>query len=116
MRAKQQQKIHFSEMATSPQSGAESDQKRKKSMKKSEKIVLNTINTDSENESFDAYKEKETKSVKTGKVRESAAYSEVKHQLQSANAKMSQRMKAFQRKMDQPKTMFSFTQKDCSGC
>ena len=59
MRAKQQQKIHFSEMAASPQSGAESDQKRKKSVKESEKIVPKTINTDSENESFDAYKEKE---------------------------------------------------------
>ena len=82
-----QKKIQFSEMAASPQSGAESDQKRKKSVKKSEKIAPEIMSTDSENESSDACKEKEillSKSEKTGKVRECAAYSEVKHQPQSA--------------------------------
>ena len=84
-KGKQKQKMQFSEMAASPQSGAESDQKRKKSVKEAEKIAPEIISTDSENESPDACKEKEmllSKSEKTGKVRKSAAYSEVKHQLQ----------------------------------
>ena len=80
MKGKQKQKIQFSEMAASPQSGAESDQK-------SEKTSHEIMNTDSENESSDACKEKEillSKNEKTGKIRESGAYSEVKHQPQSA--------------------------------
>ena len=87
MKAKQKQKMHFSEMAASPQSGAECDQKRKKSVKESEKIAPEMMSTDSENESSDACKKKEilsTKSERTGKVRECAAYSEFKHQPQSA--------------------------------
>ena len=87
MKSKQKQKVQFSEMAASPQSGAECDQKRKKSLKESEKIAPEIMSTDSENESSDACKEKEillSKSEKTGKVRECAAYSEVKHQPQSA--------------------------------
>ena len=87
MKGKQKQKMQFSEMAASPQSGAESDQKRKKSVKESEKIAPEIMITDSENESSDAWKEKDTllsKSEKTGKVRECGAYSEVKHQPQSA--------------------------------
>ena len=86
MKGKQKQKIQFSEMAASPQSGAESDQKRKKSVKESEKIAPEIMSTDSDNESSDACKEKEmllSKSEKTGKVRECGAYSEVKHQPQS---------------------------------
>ena len=87
MKGKQKQKIQFSEMAASPQSGAEYDQKRKKSVKESDKIAPEIMSTDSENESSDACKEKEilsTKSEKTGKVRGCGAYSEVKHQPQSA--------------------------------
>ena len=87
MKGKQKQKMQFSEMAASPQSGAESDQKRKKSVKESEKISPKKMSTDSEHESSDACKEKEmlsTKSERTGKVRECGAYSEVKHQPQSA--------------------------------
>ena len=86
MKCKLKQKIQFSETATSPQSGAESDQKRKKSVKESEKIAPEIMSRDSENESSDACKENEvllSKSEKTGKVRECAAYSEVKHQLRS---------------------------------
>ena len=88
MKVKQKQKTQFSKMAASTQSGAEPDQKRKKSVKESETISLEIMSTDSENESSDACKEKEiplSKSEKTGKVRESAAYSEVKHQPQSKN-------------------------------
>ena len=84
MKDKQKQKIKCSEMAASPQSGAESDQKRKKSVKESEKIAPEIMSTDSKNESSDACKEKEmlfSKSEKTGKI---TAYSEVKHQPQSA--------------------------------
>ena len=87
IKGKQKQKMQFSEMAASPQNGAESDQKRKKSVKESEKIAPEIISTDSENESSDVCKEKEillSKSEKTGKVREYGAYSEVKHQPQSA--------------------------------
>ena len=87
MKGKQKQKIQFLETVASPQNGAESDQKRKKSVKESEKYAPETMSTDSKNESFDACREKEIlliKSEKTGKVRESAAYSEVKHQTQSA--------------------------------
>ena len=84
MKGKQKQKIQFSDMVPSPQSWAESDDKRKKSGKESAPEI---VSTNSENESSDACKEKEmllSKSEKTGKVRESAAYSEVKHQPQSA--------------------------------
>ena len=81
MKGKQKQKIQFSEMAASPQSGAEFDQKIKTSMKD---ITPKIMSTDSESESSDACKEKETKSEGRGKVRECAAYSEVKHQPQSA--------------------------------
>ena len=84
IKGKQKQKVQFSEMAASPQSGAESDQK---SVKESEKIAPEIMNTDSDNESSDACKEKESllsKSEKTGNVREYGAYSEVKHQPQSA--------------------------------
>ena len=84
MKGKQKQEMQFLEMAASPQSGAESDQKRKKSVKESEKIAPEIMRTDSENESSNACKEKQmvfSKSEKTGKVR---AYSEVKHQPQSA--------------------------------
>ena len=87
MKGKQKQKMQFSEMAASPQSGAESDQKRKKSVKESEKIAPQIMSIDSENESSDACKEKEmllSKNEETGKVRECGAYSEVKHQPQSA--------------------------------
>ena len=87
MKASLKKKVHFSEMAASPQSGAESDQKRKKSVKESEKIASEIMSTDSENESSDVCKEKEillSKSEKTGKVRECGEYSEVKHQPQSA--------------------------------
>ena len=87
MKGKQKQKMQFSEMAASPQSGAESDKKRKKSVKKSEKIAPEIMSTDSENESSDACKVSKTllsKTEKTGKVRECGAYSEVKHQPQSA--------------------------------
>ena len=87
MKGKQKQKMQLSEMAASPQSGAESDQKRKKLVKESEKIAPEIMSTDSENKSSDACKEKEillSKSEKTGKVRECGAYSEVKHQPQSA--------------------------------
>ena len=87
IKGKQKQKIQFSEMAASPQSGAESDQKRNKSVKESEKIAPEIMSTDSENESSDACKEKEillSKAERTGKVRECAAYSEVKYQPQSA--------------------------------
>ena len=87
---KGKQKQKFSEMAASPQSGAESDQKRKKSVKESEKTAPEIMSTDSENESSNACKEKEmllSKSEKTGKVRECAAYSELKHQPQSAKIK-----------------------------
>ena len=79
MKLKQKQ---YSEMAASPQSGAES-----KSVKESEKIAPEIMSTDSENKSFDACKENEmlfSKTENTGKVRESGAYSEVKHQPQSA--------------------------------
>ena len=78
MKLKQKQ---YSEMAASPQSGAESDHKRKKSVKEPEKIAPEVMSTDSETKSFDACKENEMllpKSEKTG------AYSEVKHQPQSA--------------------------------
>ena len=88
VKGKENQKIQLSEMAASSLSGAESDQKRKKSVKESEKIAPEIMSTGSENESSDACKEKEilsTKSEKTGKVRECTAYSEVKHQPQSAN-------------------------------
>ena len=84
MKGKQKQKVQFSEIDASPQSGAESDQKRNKSVKDSEKIVHKIMSTNSENESSDACKEKETLSEITGKVRESAAYSEAKYQPQSA--------------------------------
>ena len=87
IKGKQKQKIKISEMAASPQSGAESDQKREKSVKESKKIAPEIMSTDSENESSDACKEKailSTKNEKAGKVRECAAYSEVKHQPQSA--------------------------------
>ena len=83
MKGKQKQKMQFSEMAASPQSGAESDQK---SVKESEKIAPQIMSIDSENESSDACKEKEmllSKNEETGKVRECGAYSEVKHQPQS---------------------------------
>ena len=87
IKGKQKQKIQFSGMTASPQSGAESDQKRNKSVKESEKIAPEIMRKDSENESSDACKEKEillSKAERTGKVRECAAYSEVKHQPQSA--------------------------------
>ena len=87
MKGKQKQEIQFLEMAASPQSGAASDQKRKRSVKESEKIAPEIISTDSENESSDACKEKEilfSKNEKTGRVRECGSYSEVKHQPQSA--------------------------------
>ena len=83
MKGKEKLKI-LSETAISPQSGAESDQKRKKSGKKSEKIAPEIMSTDSENESSYVCKEKEMLLSKTGKVRKCAAYSEVKHQPQSA--------------------------------
>ena len=84
MKGKQKQKVQFSEIDASPQSGAESDQKRNKSVKESEKIVHKIMSTNSENESSDACKEKETLSEITEKVRESAAYSKTKYQPQSA--------------------------------
>ena len=86
MKGKQKQKMLFSEMTASPQSGAEYDQKRNKSTRESEKIVPQIISTDSEIESSDACKEKKilsTKSEKTGSVRKCGVYSEVKHQPQS---------------------------------
>ena len=87
MKGKQKQKMQFLEVTASPQSGAESDRKRKKSVKESEKIAPEIMITDSENEFSDACQEKEIlflKSKNTGKVRECGAYSEVKHQPQSA--------------------------------
>ena len=77
-------------MAARPQSEAESDQKRKKAVKKSKKIVLEIMSTDSENEPSRTCKEKDifsTNSKKTGKVRECAAYLEVRHQPPSAKLK-----------------------------
>ena len=84
MKGKQKQKMQFSEMAASPQSGAESDQKRKKSVKESEKIAPEIISTDSENESSYACKHKNILLPKSEKKRECGAYSEVKNQPQSA--------------------------------
>ena len=76
------------QMVASPQSGAKPAQKGKKSVNDSEDNSPEIMSTDSENELFDACKEKEillSKSEKTGKIRESGAYSEVKHQPQSEN-------------------------------
>ena len=80
IKGKQKQKIHFLKMALSPQSGAESEQKRKRLLKESEKVM----STESENESSDMCKEVEIVLSRSEKVRGSAAYSEVKHQPQSA--------------------------------
>ena len=90
----QKQKMQFSKMAASPQSEAEPDQKRKKSVKESKESSPEIMSTDSENESSDTCKEKQlllSKSEKTGKVRESAAYPEVKHQPQSKNEAIKKR-------------------------
>ena len=57
MKGSKKNKVRFSEMAVSPQSGAESDQKRKKSVKESE---TNMIGIDSESELSDTYTRKET--------------------------------------------------------
>ena len=84
MKGKQKQKMQFSEMAASPQSCAESDQKRKKSVKESEKNAPEIISTGSENESSYACKHKDILLPKSEKKRECDAYSEVKHQPQSA--------------------------------
>ena len=76
MKDNQKQKMQFSEMAASPQSGAEYDQRRKKLVKQSEKIKPEILSTDSENGSFDACKEKEmllSKSEMTGKLRKCGA-------------------------------------------
>ena len=94
MKGKQKQKMQFSKMAASSQSGAKPDQKRKKSVKESKESSPEIMSTDSENKLFDACKEKESllsKSDKTGKVRESAPYSEVKHQSQSKNEAIKKR-------------------------
>ena len=56
MKGSKKKKVRFSEMAASPQSGAESDQKRKKSPKESE---TKTMDTDSESELSDTYTKKE---------------------------------------------------------
>ena len=89
MKGKPKQKMQFSKMAASNQSGAEAAQKRiKKSVKESEESSPEVMSSDSENESSDTCEKKEillSKSDKTGMVRESAAYSEVKHHLQSKN-------------------------------
>ena len=72
--------MSFSITTASPQSEAERDQKRKKSVKQPEKIAqIKTISTGSESESFDACKGKETLLPKIEKTE----YSEVKHQPQS---------------------------------
>ena len=85
MKGTQKQKMQLSKTASSPQSVAEFDQIL---MKESEKIASEIVSTDSE--FLDACKEKDivlSKSEKTGKVRESAAYSKVKHQPQSAKVR-----------------------------
>ena len=94
MEGEQKQKMQFSKMAASPESEAEPDQKRKKSVKESKESSPEIMSTDSENESSDTCKEKQlllSKSEKTGKVRESAAYPEVKHQPQSKNEAIKKR-------------------------
>ena len=57
MKGSEKKKVRFSEMAASPPSGAESDQKRNKSVKESETKM---INIDSESELSDTYTNKET--------------------------------------------------------
>ena len=85
IKGEQKQKIQFSEMAASPQSGAESD-KKIKSVKEPEKFAPEIMNPDSENKSSDKTQILSTKSEKAGNVRERAGYSEV-HQPQSAKIK-----------------------------
>ena len=80
MKGKQKHKMSFSVMATSPQSGPEHDQKRKKSVKQSEKIAQVKTSTDSDNELVDTCNGKETLYPKSGKTE----FSEVKHQQWSA--------------------------------
>ena len=96
MKSKQKQKVQFSKTATSPQSGAESDQKRKKSVKEIEKTAPKILTIDSENESSNTCKEKEissTKSEKTAKIRECAAYSKVKQSAKITEVKNEARKK-----------------------